>query len=150
MSEPCFPDRIYISGNPLLWKGFDGWYTINKKSPIITDLDKVEYRQEEHDLKIMGVTIPCFRIRPTRIVRDPNAKKELRSKWILILGDHPYAYVNPVHISPDGKLFPIGDWGTILITQNEDSTTWWRSYGWWVLNANAIFVAAAAYYWFLI
>jgi hypothetical protein len=115
-----YPDTIYVSGSPLLLRGFNGAY---EKREIDNN---VEYHLINHIY--YGILI-----RHTRILNN-------KGKWFLqTVDDHCPVYIN--HNSD--KL--LGDWGDVLITDKQGISTWFRSNSSFVITGTAIIALACAW-----
>jgi len=95
------PQNLYVSGQPLLFRGWNGRYTL-------CDGDTPKWRLHSHNYYGMGI-------------RDAVIEKE-GGRWLLKTTDWPMV------ITSGGKNdLPIGDWGDILVTTDTNMSTWWRS-----------------------
>jgi len=146
-SEPndktVFPEKIYVSGNPLFLRGFNGKYEYYKNEK--TGL--VEYRRDSHTMKVgCGPCLTQLFIRPTKIFK---ASKDQR--WQLTTNDGASDDSWCLHVKRRvGDGTPLGDWGTILVTTHENFDTWWRNNGTYINNAIIILIVLAAIVWFFV
>lgn len=118
------PAKIYVSGNPIALRGFNGEYALvtNRRTGA------PEYHQAAHYLTIgIGPLSTRIFIRPTKIIRGVFCQN-----WLLCTNDSgfessltelcPHTYENSSRLD-----LPFGNWGSIMVTPTEDIGTWWRS-----------------------
>lgn len=118
MSETVFPAKIFVSGNSLYLRGYNGEYRYYR-DPLT---GHAEYHQDAHILKIglSPLSIEIF-IRPTKIVKN--------GRWHLITNDDRDKLLM-IHVKRvPGDRTPVGDWGSILVTTETNFNTWWRNNG---------------------
>ncbi len=131
------PKEIYVSGNPIHLRGFNGKYVRreNKKTEMY------EYHQDEHTLTI-GFSPFTWHIymRPTKIVRMLKY-----GKWCLMANDNQEDNISMFHVKQIMSETPLGDWGGILVTQNENMGTWWRNNGIYIINIITFFIIIFLY-----
>ncbi len=118
------PPKIYVSGNPILLRGFNGEYT------LVTNwrTGATEYHKAAHYLTIgVGPLSAKIFVRPTKIIRGVFCQN-----WLLCTNDSgfespltefcPHTYENSARLD-----LPFGNWGPILVTPHEDIGTWWSN-----------------------
>ncbi len=125
------PNEIYVSGETLLLRGFNGKY-------IKTTVDRETVFVKERSVLNIGVSflyVAQIDIRPTAI-------SKIDGRWQLYSND---GYMQIFHSFPEKNTpSPVGDWGPILVTENQTISTWWRDNGTYII-ASLCFGGAVLY-----
>jgi hypothetical protein len=98
-----YPDTVYVSELPLMWRGCNGMYVRSGGSngfPV--------YRLPEHSYYGLAIR---------------SMKLVYRRRWELLTDDIESMIVAT---GPNNNL-PYGDWDNCSVTPFESITTWWRS-----------------------
>lgn len=124
------PIVIYVHGMPLMFRGWNGAYEKKSKGSV-TGEKIIEYHLVNH-------TYYCIGIKHTKIV------KEKEGGWTLRINDGSFSDGGVIYRTMSDHVE--SDWGDILITSNNDVSTWVRSN--WVIASIATVTILMVYNWF--
>lgn len=103
------PDEIYVSGMPLLWRGWNGKYVRDQMDDSSKEDDSQEWHLSSHNYYGIG-------IRPAKICIRKH-------RWVLITKDISFLEI----ARRIGKQTLLGDWGDIYVSSKPTFYTFWRS-----------------------
>ena len=109
-SRDLVPPRVYVSGMPLLCRGWNGWYERDK------DSDLLRYNRVEN-----VPTYWCITIFPTAIVKDYQA-----DEWLIVVpcvedGTTPFR-----GLVKKERGVPLGAWDNGVFVSAEESPDSWK------------------------
>jgi hypothetical protein len=111
------PLVIYVHGMPLMFRGWNGAY--EKKTRISVTRADEDLHEEIVEYHLKNHTYYCIGIKHTKIV------KEKEGGWTLRINDSSYSDGAVIYRTASDNVE--GDWGDILVTSNNDVSTWVRS-----------------------
>ena len=125
------PEQVYVSGMPLLYRGYNGLYKLNPACRC--------YERKEHE-DYYGLPI-----KDTRLV--PNYTPHDGREWRL-QHKNGRTYEDTSFYKTVTALTPLGEWSSgILVTNEQNWKTWMRSNQGLVLLSILLIVSIYAYFW---
>lgn len=129
MADEDLPVKIFVGGQTIAFRGFNGEYRlkINPKTKA------VEYHQDAHRYRIgFSILSIDLLIRPSKIIKPSDGLN-----WRLMTndsGNDECEHTTDIYVGSGNKKSPVGDWGSILVTTEQNPVTWWRNNGIYIIN----------------